>query len=57
MGPAHRRRSQPEDIAILIYTSGTTGRPKGARISNRYILLAQADNYPHLPFGPGDELS
>ena len=48
-------RSQPEDIAILIYTSGTTGRPKGARISNRF-LLAQADNYPHLPFGPGDEL-
>ena len=47
--------SQPGDIVILIYTSGTTGQPKGARISNRF-LLAQADNHPELPFGPGDEL-
>lgn len=46
---------EPEDLAILIYTSGTTGNPKGARISNRF-LLAQADNHPQLPFGPGDEL-
>lgn len=44
----------PEDLAILIYTSGTTGNPKGARVSNRYIL-SQADNSPDLPFGPGDE--
>ena len=44
----------PEDLAILIYTSGTTGNPKGARVSNRYIL-SQADNAPDLPFGPGDE--
>ena len=44
----------PEDLAILIYTSGTTGNPKGAQVSNRYIL-SQADNSPDLPFGPGDE--
>jgi long-chain acyl-CoA synthetase len=47
--------SQQEDIAILIYTSGTTGEPKGALISNRYLLV-QADRYPELPLGPGDEV-
>ena len=26
------------DLAILIYTSGTTGRPKGAMLSQRYII-------------------
>ncbi|MDF1804644.1 long-chain fatty acid--CoA ligase [Thalassovita sp.] len=46
---------EPEDLAILIYTSGTTGNPKGAEISNRF-MMAQANNHPHLPFGPGDEL-
>ena len=44
-----------EDIATLIYTSGTSGAPKGAMISHRY-LLAQSDNYPELPLGPGDEI-
>ncbi len=44
-----------EDIAILIYTSGTTGAPKGAMVSHRY-LLAQSDNHPLLPLGPGDEI-
>ena len=28
----------PDDLGILIYTSGTTGRPKGAMLSQRYIL-------------------
>ncbi len=27
-----------DDIAMLIYTSGSTGEPKGARISQRYVL-------------------
>lgn len=27
------------DVCVLIYTSGTTGAPKGARISNRYLLF------------------
>lgn len=27
-----------DDIALLIYTSGSTGEPKGARISQRYVL-------------------
>lgn len=29
---------KPEDTAIMVYTSGTTGLPKGAMLSNRYIL-------------------
>ncbi|MGH1444876.1 MAG: AMP-dependent synthetase/ligase [Cognatishimia sp.] len=45
----------PEDIATLIYTSGTTGAPKGAAMSHRFFL-AQSDNYPELPLGPGDEV-
>lgn len=44
-----------EDIATLIYTSGTTGAPKGAMISHRFFL-AQSDNYPEMPLGPGDEI-
>ena len=28
----------PDDLGVLIYTSGTTGRPKGAMLSQRYIL-------------------
>lgn len=44
-----------EDIATLIYTSGTTGAPKGAMISHRFFL-AQADNHPEIPLGPGDEI-
>lgn len=27
-----------DDIAMLIYTSGSTGEPKGARISQRYVI-------------------
>jgi long-chain acyl-CoA synthetase len=46
---------EQEDIATLIYTSGTTGLPKGSCISNRYLLV-QADQYPRMPVGPGDEL-
>ena len=36
-----------DDLAILIYTSGTTGRPKGAMLSQRYILgqMMLAPNY------------
>lgn len=30
---------RPDDLAVLIYTSGTTGMPKGAMISQRYIMF------------------
>jgi len=29
-----------EDIIIIVYTSGTTGNPKGACLSNRYVLAS-----------------
>ena len=32
------RQGSPDDLGILIYTSGTTGRPKGAMLTQRYIL-------------------
>jgi long-chain acyl-CoA synthetase len=32
------RNAKFEDIAIMVYTSGTTGQPKGAMLSQRYIL-------------------
>ena len=31
-------QGSPDDLGILIYTSGTTGRPKGAMLSQRYIV-------------------
>jgi long-chain acyl-CoA synthetase len=41
------KRGSADDLAILIYTSGTTGRPKGAMLSQRYILgqMMLAPNY------------
>lgn len=32
--------SRYEDIVIIVYTSGTTGNPKGACLSNRYVLAS-----------------
>lgn len=34
------KNSDPEDIVIIVYTSGTTGMPKGACLSNRYVLAS-----------------
>lgn len=45
-----------EDIAVLIYTSGTTGRPKGAKISHRYLLFQMGAAPDPFPFREGDEL-
>jgi long-chain acyl-CoA synthetase len=33
-------RSRRDDVVIVVYTSGTTGNPKGACLSNRYVLAS-----------------
>jgi long-chain acyl-CoA synthetase len=42
-------RGGPDDLAVLIYTSGTTGRPKGAMLTQRYIvgqMMLSPDYFP-----------
>lgn len=36
-----------EDIVIIVYTSGTTGNPKGACLSNRYVI-ASSQSLSHM---------
>ncbi len=45
-----------DDIAVLIYTSGTTGAPKGALISNRYLLFQMTAAPDPFPIGEEDEI-
>ena len=44
------------DTVALIYTSGTTDMPKGALISNRYLLFQMAAAPDPFPIGPDDEI-
>lgn len=37
--------SSYEDIVIIVYTSGTTGQPKGACLSNRYVISSSESLY------------
>lgn len=34
-----------EDTVIIVYTSGTTGQPKGACLSNRYVIASSESLY------------
>jgi len=45
-----------DDLAILIYTSGTTGRPKGAMLSQRYILGQMMLAPDYIRQSEGDEI-
>lgn len=45
-----------DDIVLLIYTSGTTGTPKGALISNRYLLFPMTLPKEYIPISDADEV-
>ncbi len=45
-----------DDLAALVYTSGTTGMPKGAMLSQRYILFQMSIAPDYLRQQPDDEL-
>lgn len=45
-----------EDTVVLIYTSGTTGAPKGAQISNRYLLYQITPVPDPFDIGPDDDI-
>jgi long-chain acyl-CoA synthetase len=45
-----------DDLAALVYTSGTTGPPKGAMLSQRYILFQMAAGPEVLLQSENDEL-
>ncbi len=45
-----------DDLAALVYTSGTTGMPKGAMLSQRYILFQMTIAPEYLRQGADDEL-
>lgn len=47
---------QNGDIAVMVFTSGTTGAPKGALISNRYLMFQITFAPEAFPFGPEDEI-
>ncbi|MDX1499185.1 MAG: AMP-binding protein [Woeseiaceae bacterium] len=44
------------DLAALVYTSGTTGLPKGAMLSQRYVMFQVGLAPDHLRQRPDDEL-
>ncbi len=45
-----------DDLAALVYTSGTTGMPKGAMLSQRYIIFQTYLAPDYLQFRPSDEV-
>jgi long-chain acyl-CoA synthetase len=45
-----------DDLAALVYTSGTTGMPKGAMLSQRYIMFQMTIAPEYLRQQPDDEL-
>ena len=45
-----------DDLAALVYTSGTTGMPKGAMLSQRYIMFQMSIAPEYLRQGAEDEL-
>lgn len=49
-------KGENSDIAVLIYTSGTTGAPKGALISNRYLLFQITASPEPFPITETDEI-
>lgn len=45
---------EPDDDAVLVYTSGTTGRPRGARLSHRYLVASARSIREVLGLGADD---
>jgi long-chain acyl-CoA synthetase len=45
-----------DDLAALVYTSGTTGMPKGAMLSQRYILFQMKLAPDYVRLTPDDEI-